>query len=125
MSNQKIKIKKMRFPWSKNREKKPETPIGFVDNVKNRRIGLIFLFVYSDGKYNICKQSEANVIFEVTEVFNDKTLSKIQINTVIFNKENRFNGMNQFNVWLPSSQVYWLEPSTPVARDNKLDELLS
>lgn len=115
----------MRFPWTKKKEKNPEINIGLIDGVKNKRIGLIFLYIYTDGKYTFCKQLDANTIFEVTEIFNDKTLSKVKVDTIIYNRDNRVSSMNQFNVWIPNTQVYWLEPSTPINRDNKLDELLS
>lgn len=100
---------------------------GFIDNVKDRRIGLLFLYVYSDGKYTILdvvNRHKSNVIFEVTEIFNDKILSKIRIDNKIYDPTRLSKNIIQFKVWVDNNEVHWLEPSTSVNRDNKLNEIL-
>lgn len=115
-----------------------EKYLGLIDNVKDRRIGLIYL-KHSDnydsyhmitipsfikvGKYGV---SDYNIILEVKEIFNDKELSKVEIIHIPYNTcDAGKKCLSKFNPWVESSIVYWLSPSIPIDRDNKLNEILN
>ena len=99
---------------------------GFVDNLTNKRIGLLFLRKLSDRVY--IDRSSYNTIVEVVEVYRDKTLSKIEAINVPFNSTDYSNSRilkdRYLPVWTESENIYWLSPPIDVDRDNKLKEIL-
>ncbi len=108
-------------------DKKVDKNIGLVDNVTNRREGLLFIqHDSSDDDYRITDhKGNYNAIFEIKEIYNDKILSKVEIINVIFNRCARKDAVtNNFNPWIDSTRIHWLSPSTPIDRDNKLNEIL-
>jgi|GEM_PF-3857324 len=99
---------------------------GFVDKVKDRRLGLIFIKQESYSYYIISRTGpnpqNYNMILEVKEIFNDKIYSKVDIVNIPFNSSDK--EIKNFNPWIDSSKIHWLSPSKPVDRDNKLSEIL-
>ena len=110
---------------------------GIVDSVsdKDRRIGIIFLKfsnTFSSDQYTIVEKSKNtnlihNVVMEVREVFNDKDFSKIEIIKISYNNSKFSNRKirKSIDTWILSDKIHWLTPSTPVDRNNKLNEILS
>ncbi len=110
---------------------------GFVDNIKDKRIGLLFLKIGYDTSTkpsitiitpNNGNYGNYNVIIEVKEVYCDKLLSKIKVISTPFNKSDYSKGRilesKYFPVWTENKNIYWLSPPTDVDRDNKLKEIL-
>lgn len=103
----------------------------FVDKIESKRIGLVFLRVmynYIDIKPPEITKSDFNVILEVKEIFCDKSLSKIKVVDIPFNKSDyskrKILNSKHFCVWIENKNIYWLSPPTDVDRDNKLKEIL-
>lgn len=112
--------------WGSRSKIKTEK-IGLVDNVTDRREGLVFLLHdSSDDDYRITDhKSNFNVIYEIREIYNDKVLSKVEIINIPYNRCARKDSVTQnFNPWIHSDRIHWLSPSTPIDRDNKLNEIL-
>jgi len=108
-------------------KRKVKDGLGLSDKISDRREGLLFIqHDSSDDDYRVVDyKSNYNVIYEVKEIYNDKILSKVEIINVPFNRCLRKDAVtNNFNPWIDSTRVHWLSPSTPVDRDNKLNEIL-
>ncbi len=101
---------------------------GLIDSVKDRRVGLLYLYSnYSSLTIiNPNSNSSYNILAEVIEIYNDKLLSKIEITNLSFNssEKNLKYVRKNLNLWIKSSSIYWLEPSISVKRDNKLTDIL-
>jgi hypothetical protein len=88
-------------------------------------MGLLYIRIAFDSTYEIRTKNSCNCILEVIEIFNDKTMSKVKVVNVAYNKsDKKFKSIN-FNPWVESTDVYWISPSTPVDRDNKLKKILN
>ena len=98
---------------------------GLVDNVTDRRVGL--LFIEQGYSSHISNKDRCNVIIEVTEIYNDKVFSKIEVIKVAYNKSDMKDSaiLKKLNPWIESIKIHWLSPSTPVDRNNKLNEILN
>lgn len=107
----------------------PVTEPGFIDGVKDRRKGLIYLNHSEFDSYSIILKNDKdrlgnNTLLEVEEIFNDKTMSKVRIVNVAWTRCASKELLSKFNPWIDSDKIYWLSPSVQVDRDNKLNDIL-
>lgn len=100
---------------------------GLLDNVKNRRVGLLFVNQDGYGTPSIGHDKSFNSILEVEEVFNDKVFSKISVISVAYNNSSKSGSYIRRNInpWIKSDQIHWLSPIVEIDRDNKLNDLLN